>query len=138
MDTLTAAQRSENMRRIKSKGMDCELRVRKLVHAMGYRFRLHVKSLPGAPDLVFPSRRKIILVHGCFWHQHASSACKIARRPKSNIEYWTKKLDGNIQRDKKHLRRLRRRGWGIMVIWECQAHDEAALRKRIARFMETP
>ena len=110
MDKLTPQQRSENMRRIRSKGMEPELEVRRLVHRLGYRFRLHDKNLPGKPDLVFRSRRKVIQVHGCFWHQHNSTSCEITRKPKSNIHYWTPKLARNMARDLEHLKSLSRLG----------------------------
>src|SRR5688572_10968223 len=99
------------MRRIRSKGMKPELAVRSLVHRLGYRFRLHDKHLPGKPDLVFRSRRKVILVHGCFWHQHDDPACKISRKPKSNTNYWMKKLERNVERDQRHFESLSGQGW---------------------------
>ncbi len=92
-DRLSAKERSENMRRIRSKDMAPEKGVRKLVHGMGYRFRLHRKDLPGTPDIVFPRLRKVIFVHGCFWHQHQSRRCPVTRKPKSNLDYWLPKLD---------------------------------------------
>lgn len=125
--------RSENMRRIRSKGMRPELAVRSLVHKMGYRFRLHRKELPGKPDLVFVSLRKVIFVHGCFWHSH--KGCKTAHIPKSNLNYWGPKLKGNRIRDAKRLAALRADGWEALVIWECETRGERALQKRIKLFM---
>jgi len=122
VDTISPERRSENMRRIRSKGMAPELAIRRLVHRMGYRFRLHRKDLPGRPDLVFPSRRKVIFVHGCFWHQH--EGCKVARVPRSNLEYWLPKLARNQERDAEHQRTLREIGWKSLVVWECEAEDE--------------
>lgn len=123
------------MRRIRSKGMKPELDVRRLVHGLGYRYRLHVRSLPGKPDLVFRLRRKVILVHGCFWHQHPNRRCKIVRRPKSNKTYWTRKLKNNAARDLKHLAALRKDGWRVLVIWECQTANLATLAERITTFL---
>lgn len=127
--------RSENMRRIRSKGMLPELAVRSMVHRMGYRFRLHRKDLPGKPDLVFVSRRKVIFVHGCFWHAHA---CKIAHAPKSNADYWGPKLKRNQVRDKNNLKALTVLGWKPLVIWECEMKNETGLPKRIRAFLREP
>lgn len=121
------------MRRIKSKGMKPELAVRSLVHRMGYRFRLHVKDLPGKPDLVFRPRRKAIFVHGCFWHGHTCS--EGARRPKSNAGYWSPKIDRNQARDEAHLAALAALGWSTLVIWECQLRDPA-LGKKLVAFLD--
>jgi len=125
--------RSENMRRIRSKGMLPELAVRSLVHRMGYRFRLHRKDLPGKPDLVFVSRRKVIFVHGCFWHSH--QGCKIAHKPKSNARYWGPKLKRNQARDKKNLKALTAIGWKPLVIWECEIKFQEKLEKQMAAFL---
>lgn len=133
-DAISDKQRSANMRAIRSKNTKPELRVRKLIHRMGYRYRLHRTDLPGKPDLVFAGRRKIIFVHGCFWHQH--SKCRIARTPQSNQEYWLPKLAGNKARDKKHLRRLKQMGWRSMIFWECEIKDTAAAERKIAAFLE--
>lgn len=133
MDKLTAERRSENMRRIKSKGMKPELMVRKLVHRMGYRFRLHAKDLPGKPDIVFRPRRKIILVHGCFWHGH--ERCIDGRTPKSNLGYWGPKLTRNKQRDADVLATLRASGWKVLTIWECEINDETKLKRKVRGFL---
>jgi DNA mismatch endonuclease (patch repair protein) len=135
VDALTPERRSENMRRIRSKGMKPELEVRKLVHGLGYRYRLHVKSLPGKPDLVFASRRKIIQVHGCFWHQHKDPACRIARKPKSNISYWIDKLKRNEERDSRQARWLAKEGWTVLTVWECSVQDKKKLARTITRFL---
>jgi len=124
--------RSENMRRIRSKDMRPELAVRSLVHRMGYRFRLHRKDLPGKPDMVFASRRKVIFVHGCYWHAHG---CKKAHTPKSNLSYWTPKLARNMERDEKNLKSLTTIGWKTFVIWECETADARALSARIREFL---
>lgn len=125
--------RSENMRAIRSKGMRPELAVRSLVHRLGYRFRLHRKDLPGKPDLVFASRRKVIFVHGCFWHSH--QGCKAAHVPKSNVNYWGPKLDRNQARDSKNIKALAAAGWKALVIWECDTANETTLSKRVKRFL---
>jgi DNA mismatch endonuclease (patch repair protein) len=126
--------RSENMRAIRSKDMRPELAVRSLVHRLGYRCRLHRKDLPGKPDLVFASRRKVIFVHGCFWHSHRG--CKAAHVPKSNLEYWGPKLERNRVRDKKALKAIKAIGWDAFVIWECETKDEVALADSIQTFLE--
>jgi len=124
--------RSENMRRIRSKGMLPELAVRSMVHRMGFRFRLHRKDLAGKPDLVFASRRKVIFVHGCFWHAHD---CKVAHTPKSNAAYWGPKLERNRARDKRNIDALRAAGWKPLVIWECEIRSGRTLQKRIRSFL---
>jgi DNA mismatch endonuclease, patch repair protein len=121
------------MRRIKSKGMKPELLVRSLVHRMGYRFRLHAKDLPGKPDLVFGPKRKVIFVHGCFWHQH--SGCRDGMVPSSNVSYWGPKLAHNVKRDAEHLASLEAAGWRPFVVWECETRDIVALRQRLCRFL---
>jgi DNA mismatch endonuclease (patch repair protein) len=125
--------RSANMRAIRSKDMLPELTVRSLVHKLGYRFRLHRKDLPGKPDLVFASRRKVIFVHGCFWHSHD---CKAAHVPKSNPDYWVPKLQRNRLRDRKNLEALRSDGWESLVIWECEVKDSRAVGVRVKRFLD--
>jgi len=134
-DAISPERRSENMRAIRSKGMKPEMTVRRLAHGMGYRYRLHRKDLPGKPDLTFPARRKVIFIHGCFWHQHDDPHCPITRKPKSNRDYWLLKLERNVQRDSQHYEDLERTGWSVMVIWECQLKDRDALTGRIAEFL---
>jgi DNA mismatch endonuclease (patch repair protein) len=134
-EKLTKAERSRIMAAVKSKGTRPELLVRRLVHQLGYRFRLHRRDLPGTPDIVLPSSRKIINVHGCFWHLHS---CKHARRaPVNNAAYWQAKRARNAARDRDSLRRLRREGWRVLTIWECQMRDAHRLSARVEKFLRT-
>ena len=134
MDSLSPAERSEIMARVHSKNSRPELCVRKLVFALGYRYRLHAKDLPGHPDIAFRKRRKVVFVHGCFWHRHA--ACELARMPKSRLEFWRPKLEGNKIRDEKNKRALVRQGWKVLTIWECQLKDLGRLTARLRRFLD--
>lgn len=134
MDTLTQAERSARMALVRAKNTKPELLVRRLVHGMGYRYRLHRRDLPGTPDLVFPSRSKVIFIHGCFWHRHAD--CALARLPKSRGEFWLPKLTANAERDARNVRALRRLGWSVLTIWECQLGETAKLTNRIRRFLD--
>ena len=135
MDSLSPDQRSERMSRVRSRDTKPELIVRKLVHRMGFRFRLHRRDLPGNPDLVFPGRDKIIFVHGCFWHRHGAN-CKLTRWPKSKLDFWKPKLEENHRRDQRNRRTLRGLGWKVMVVWECQLKEADKLAERIRRFLE--
>jgi len=108
--------------------------VRRLVHSMGYRYRLHRRELPGSPDLVFSVRRKVIFVHGCFWHRHPDSTCKLARLPKSRQEFWVPKLESNASRDRRNEQALKADGWDVLVIWECETKDQALLESKIQAF----
>lgn len=135
MDKLTPERRSENMRRIKSKGMKPEMIVRRLVHRLGFRYRLHRKDLPGKPDLVFGPKRKVIFVHGCFWHGHEREGCADSRIPKSNLDYWAPKLAKNKQRDAERCAELESLGWKVLIVWECETLDEANLRRLLRKFL---
>ncbi|MGO9546226.1 MAG: very short patch repair endonuclease [Rhodomicrobium sp.] len=135
-DKLTAAERSRNMASIRSKHMKPELTVRKAAHALGFRFRLHRKDLPGKPDLVFPKYRAVIFVHGCFWHQHAEPKCLDGRPPKSNLGYWGPKLARNKARDTASRAALEAEGWRVLVVWECETKDAAALAVKILGFLK--
>jgi DNA mismatch endonuclease (patch repair protein) len=137
MDTLTPSQRSERMSRVRGTGSVAERRVRSLVHAMGYRFRLHGAKLPGRPDLVLASRRKVIFVHGCFWHRHPDPNCRLARLPKSRQDFWIPKLTGNRERDLRNEAALEDLGWRVLTIWECQLRDEASVKNEIRTFLES-
>lgn len=116
------------MQAVKSQNTSAEMKVRRLLHSAGFRYRLHVKGLPGSPDIVFKSRRKVILVHGCFWHGH--NCARGARIPKSNTSYWLAKIGGNRSRDLANFELLREMGWGVLVVWECEIKslDVARLR----------
>lgn len=132
VDTVRSELRSSIMSRIRSKNTVPELKVRALVHGMGYRFRIHRRDLPGSPDLVFPSRRKVIFVHGCFWHRHGK--CALSRMPKSRVDFWTTKLNANVARDVATVKNLRKAGWKVLVVWECQLSG-FDLGKRITTFL---
>src|SRR5262245_24900911 len=124
MDTRTPEQRSRIMSAVHTVNTGPELVVRRLLHRIGYRYRLHVKALPGRPDLVFPSRRKVIFVHGCFWHGHE---CNKGHLPKSRLDYWAPKIAANRLRDANVLRTLGEDGWHALVVWQCETGDLLAL-----------
>ena len=132
-DWLTPEQRRRVMQAIKNKDTGPEMAVRRLVHRLGYRYRLHKKGLPGRPDLVFGGRKKIIFVHGCFWHAHT---CRYGRAPTSREEYWLPKLKRNKERDAENQEQLGKLGWSVMVIWECEIKDVAKLTDRITSFLD--
>lgn len=134
MDTVSKAWRSEIMARVRSKNSKAELLVRQLVFALGYRYRLHVANVPGHPDLVFRSRKKVIFVHGCFWHRHEN--CALARMPKSRLDFWEPKLNANRERDRRVADQLAELGWQRLTLWECQINDEESLKTRIRRFLD--
>lgn len=133
MDKLSADRRSANMSRIRSGRTAPELLVRRTAHRLGYRFRLHRKDLTGKPDLVFPSRRKLVWVHGCFWHQHPG--CREGRLPGSNADYWKPKLERNVVRDEFARRKLADEGWESLVLWECELTDASILAARLRAFL---
>jgi DNA mismatch endonuclease Vsr len=131
VDHLTPAARTELMSRIKSRDTRPELMVRSIIHRLGYRFRLHRKDLPGTPDLVFPSRHKVIFVHGCFWHGHT---CKRGKRPTTNATFWGDKISQNRKRDRRVATLLTNEGWQVMAVWQCEISD-SDLPTRIKRFL---
>ncbi|MBY0331894.1 MAG: very short patch repair endonuclease [Acetobacteraceae bacterium] len=134
VDRLTPEARSRNMAAIRGKDTAPELAVRRMLHAMGYRFRLHRSDLPGSPDIVLPRHGKAVFVHGCFWHQH--KGCVHAPRPASRASYWLPKLAANVARDERTQRELRRLGWGVIVVWECQVRrDAGAVARRLQRLL---
>ena len=133
MDRLDPAARSALMANVRSRDTGPERAVRSLAHRLGYRFRLCGADLPGKPDLVFAGRGKVVFVHGCFWHCHAG--CPKHRFPATRRKYWRTKLDNNVRRDRRSIAALRRRGWGVMVVWECQLRDPDRLARRLRRFL---
>jgi DNA mismatch endonuclease (patch repair protein) len=133
-DPFTPKQRSAVMRAVPSQNSRPEMRVRKLVWSLGYRYRLHVADLPGKPDLSFPGRRACLFVHGCFWHGH--DCRRGARLPKANAAYWQAKIARNKARDEATPRKLEAIGWKVMTIWECELADEAALIDRVRTFLK--
>jgi len=132
-DTLSKRDRSDLMSRIRSKDTRPELIVRSCVHRLGYRFRLHDRDLPGSPDIVLPRLKAIVLVHGCFWHRHAG--CRLSYQPKSRVRFWLEKFEANVARDRRAVAALRRAGWRVLIVWECQTRDEQRLMKSLARFL---
>lgn len=134
-DSLSPADRSARMARVRGRDTKPEMLVRRLVHGMGFRYRLHDRRLPGAPDLVFAGRRKAIFVHGCFWHRHLDSTCRLARMPKSRLDFWRPKLEGNRQRDLHNQAALHAAGWTFLVVWECEMGDREHLENRLRMFL---
>jgi len=132
-DTFTEQQRSQLMSRVRNRNTVPEVRVRSLLHQMGYRFRLHRKDLPGTPDIVFPKYRKIIFVHGCFWHGH--NQCKRGKRPETNTDFWNTKINKNITRDINAQKSLLDSGWSVTVVWECEIADIKGLQDRLKAFL---
>lgn len=132
-DVHTKEQRSFNMSRIRNKNTRPEILVRSIVHRMGYRYALHRKDLPGHPDMVLTRHHKIIFVHGCFWHMHR---CRYGRVvPKTNKKFWKIKREGNVDRDKRNLRKLRKEGWKVLVIWECHTRNTKKLMNNLKKFL---
>lgn len=134
MDRLAPEHRSWNMSRIRGSNTAPERTVRSVLHRMGYRFRLHRRELPGSPDIVLPKYETVIFVHGCFWHRHRK--CRFAYTPKSRVEFWQRKFDENVKRDQRVYRQLRRMGWRVVVVWECQTTDPIRLAKRVDRVLQ--
>lgn len=126
--------RRRNMSAIRSKHTKPELLVRGLLHRLGYRFRLHRRDLPGRPDIVFPSRRKVVEVRGCFWHRHPDPSCRNAVLPRTRAEWWQAKLEANVARDERNMRALLELGWEVLVVWECET-DAPDLAIRLAHFL---
>lgn len=134
-DKLSQAARSANMARVRGSNTRPELLVRRLVHGLGYRYRLHARDLPGTPDLVFRRRKKVIFVHGCFWHGHPG--CPRAARPQSNAEFWNEKLTRNLDRDAAQVASLEAAGWRVFVVWECETRDKRSLGERVRAFLNS-
>lgn len=133
MDTVSREKRTEIMRAIRGVDTRPEMTVRRLAHRLGYRYRLHRRDLPGSPDLVFPSRRKVVFVHGCFWHGHD---CRANRLPKTRPDYWASRFAKNKERDARKLRELEAAGWSVLTLWECELRDPVAIGVRLRRFLD--
>lgn len=133
VDTRTPEQRSRIMRSVGTKNTGPEIVVRRLLHAEGYRFSLHRRDLPGSPDIVLPKHSKIVFVHGCFWHGHG---CAKGQLPKSRTDYWDQKIEANKARDEKRLAALRRMGWSVKVVWQCQTKNPDRLQAKLRRFVQ--
>lgn len=135
MDVHTREQRSRNMAAIRSRNTGPERAVRSLVHILGFRYRLHVRDLPGKPDLVFRSARKVIFVHGCFWHRHECPLGQV--KCGTNTAFWERKFRSNMLRDRKNVDELRELGWKVLIVWECWLTDRNRLRRRITAFLRS-
>jgi DNA mismatch endonuclease (patch repair protein) len=131
---MAQARRSANMARISGRDTEPELTVRRLAHSLGYRFRLHRRVLPGTPDLVFPSRHKVIFVNGCFWHRHAG--CRFTYTPKTNVEFWRAKFAANVARDRRVLKELDDLGWSALTIWECETANLELLTEKLKGYLD--
>jgi DNA mismatch endonuclease (patch repair protein) len=136
MDRLTVEQRSWNMSRIKGKDTKPERRVRSVLHQLGFRFSLKRRDLPGRPDIVLVRRRIAVFVHGCFWHRHKN--CRNSVLPKTRSEFWLAKLDGNVERDKRNIMDLKRLGWKVLTVWECEIEDEPRLSQTLLAKLMRP
>lgn len=134
-DVLTVEQRSACMAAVRSWDTKPEMAVRRLTHRLGYRYALHKKTLPGSPDLVFPARRKVVFVHGCFWHMHGCRAG--AKIPATNTDYWQTKRERNAQRDRASVEALASQGWQVLVVWECETKDPSSLADRLTSFLNS-
>ncbi|MCJ2029511.1 very short patch repair endonuclease [Methylobacterium sp. J-043] len=135
-DMMTPEQRSRCMANIGSKNTNPEINVRRIAHAAGYRFRLHRRDLPGAPDLVFPARRRIVFVHGCFWHRHPG--CRLASEPKTKADFWQAKFERNVSRDAASEAALIADGWSVLTIWECETRQPDSVAARLREFLGPP
>lgn len=132
-DVFSQEKRSWIMSRVQGRNTKPEMLVRSFVFRMGFRFRLHRRDLPGTPDIVLPRHRKVIFVHGCFWHGHKS--CQRSKRPTTNESFWNNKLDGNIERDKRYRREIRKMGWKVLIVWECETKRPVKLLRKLERFL---
>jgi DNA mismatch endonuclease (patch repair protein) len=133
MDIFNKAKRSDIMSRVRSANTIPEIRVRKILHRLGYRFRLHRRDLPGTPDIVLPAYDVVILVHGCFWHRH--DGCRDASTPNTRISFWKDKFAENVTRDRKEIAALRTLGWKVLIVWECELRKEALLAEKLKRVL---
>lgn len=133
-DVFSEEKRSWIMSRVKGRDTKPEIVVRSIIHRMGFRFRLHQRDLPGTPDIVLPRHKKVVLIHGCFWHSH--KGCSRSKRPTTNVEFWNSKIEGNIERDKRSCRSLRRMGWKVLVVWQCETRNPEKLLGKLERFLD--
>jgi DNA mismatch endonuclease, patch repair protein len=133
VDVLTKSQRSFNMSQIRDKNTKPEIKIRSIVHRMGFRYSLHKNNLPGKPDIVLSRLKKIIFVHGCFWHMHKCKYGKV--KPATNVNFWQVKRQGNVTRDKRNLKELKKLGWKVLIIWECQTKKAEKIVKKIKHFL---
>ncbi|MBI2346181.1 MAG: DNA mismatch endonuclease Vsr [Deltaproteobacteria bacterium] len=133
MDRVTKSTRSKIMAAVHTRDTGAEKNVRSIVHRLGYRYSLNRSGLRGRPDLVFVARNKVIFVHGCFWHGHS---CRYGRLPKSRLDYWQPKIVANKARDRRHARRLKRAGWSVMVVWQCQLKRKDVVKTRLGSFLD--
>ena len=129
-------QSRRRMAAVRQKHTSPELRVRAAAHRLGYRYRLHRSDLPGTPDLVFPRLRKVLFVHGCFWHRHAG--CRKATMPRTRVEFWRQKFEANVARDGRNEAQLSEQGWQVLIVWECEAADSSELEKRLLGLLGSP
>ena len=136
VDSLTPEERSIRMGRIRGRDTKPEMIVRRLVYKLGYRYRLHRKDLPGKPDIVLGKLRKVIFIHGCFWHRHSDPNCRLARLPKTRLEFWGPKLAANAERDARHEEALKQLGWDVMVVWECELWNSEQVENKLRQFLE--
>lgn len=137
-DSLTPEQRSERMGLIKGQDTSPELRVRRALYRLGFRYRLQARELPGRPDIVFRKRKIAIFIHGCFWHRHPDPKCKLARLPKSRLDFWLPKLEGNRKRDLEVQAQLRALGWSVLVVWECESRYADVLESNLLNELGRP
>lgn len=133
MDIFSRKKRSQIMSRVSGKNTKPEIAVRSLLHNLGFRFRLHRKDLPGKPDITLPKYKKVIFVHGCFWHGHAD--CSRSKRPSTNEEFWREKLDKNIERDKTTVNALKELGWDVLTLWTCEVNETNKLKTKLLSFL---
>lgn len=131
-DNHTEQQRSANMRAVHGKNTALELLIRSTLHRLGYRFRLHRKDLPGTPDIVFPARKSVMFVHGCFWHGHE---CPRGGLPSTNRDFWQSKIAKNRKRDGRAQKELRKKGWTVLTVWACETKNKSRLARRLSRFL---
>jgi DNA mismatch endonuclease, patch repair protein len=134
VDHVSTARRSEIMASIHSVNTIPELTLRRILHRLGYRYRIHVKDLPGSPDLVFPGRKKVIFVHGCFWHRH--KGCAYTTTPKTRTEFWVNKFEANVKRDRRNQQQLKEMGWQFKIVWECELKHSEKVVGKITRFLD--